>query len=503
MISLLVSIPMLFAFMLVLVDILAKSQRIKTKLVPAIYLLGSFLPWLVLWTSCKNMPVDEVVGNWTRMGGIEIALDNYNFYFILGALVLFSMVSIYSFGHFREGKAYSVILLMEAGVLGAFISRDLFNYYIYMEIASVCAFILTALSEEKGAKKAAFRYLVFSLTASYLFIFALGIIYLKTGYLNLNLIKGSANSKEINVAIGIAFSALILKAGIFPLHFWLPDAHSKASTPASALLSGVVVKVPIYGMLLLFYAFPIGEMMRKALFTVSFLSIFSGLLGALLQINAKRLLAYSTVSQLGYVLLGLSTGSIYGAIYYSFAHMLFKGGLFLGVGSLTDAQSTKDLRELSYRGNRSIMIAVLLLSLALSGVSPFITAYSKKLIMGDITGSGLFLLYAATIGTMLYAIKLNYLLSEPGRNGSAKAPSSLILALLTLLLGIYMNPSMNPADWGLLVLASGIFILLRKFKVLEEIPRFEQVREFGRELNIYMVTFFLFVLAMMLIQRLQ
>ncbi|WP_461867175.1 proton-conducting transporter transmembrane domain-containing protein [Thermococcus sp.] len=504
MIPVLIAIPMLLAFILVLVDILVKSRRIKAKVVPALYLLGSFLPWLVLLTLYKDMPVDEIVGGWSRVGGIEVALNSYNFYFILGALIMFSVVSLYSAGHFRTGKEYSVILLMEAGVLGAFISRDLFNYYIYMEIASVSAFILTALSDEKGAKKAAFRYLVFSLTASYLFIFAIGIIYLKTGYLNLELIKGLVTpSKEINVAIGIAFSALLLKAGIFPLHFWLPDAHSKASTPASALLSGVVVKVPIYGMLLLFYTLPVGGIMRKALLTVAFLSIFGGLIGALLQMNAKRLLAYSTVSQLGYLLFGLSTGNVYGTIYYTFAHMLFKGGLFLGIGSLADAQGTKDLRELSYRENKGVMIAVLLLSLALSGISPFITAYGKKLIMEGLTGLNIFLLYAATTGTMLYAIKLNYFLLESGKNGSVKAPVSLILALLTLLSGIYLNPSINLTEWGLLVLASSLFIFLKKAGTLEKSPHFKPIHELGREVNMHMIILFIFVLMMVLIQRFQ
>ncbi|WP_456396181.1 proton-conducting transporter transmembrane domain-containing protein [Thermococcus sp.] len=504
MIPVLVAVPLLFAFMTVLVDTVIRSRRIRAGMVPLLYISGSLLPWPVLLVSYKGTPVDEIVGGWTRAGGIEVALNGYNFYFILGALILFSAVSIYSAGHFRTGKEYSVILLMEAGVLGAFISRDLFNYYIYMEIASVCAFILTALSDEEGARKAAFRYLVFSLTASYLFIFATGIIYLKTGYLNLELIRQTARpSREIITAVGMAFSALLLKAGVFPLHFWLPDAHSRASTPASALLSGVVVKVPVYGMLLLFYALPVGPVMRNALTVVAFLSIFGGIAGALFQINAKRLLAYSTVSQLGYILLGLSTGSIYGAIYYSLAHMLFKGGLFLSVGSLADAQGTKNMRELSYRGNRGVMAALLLLSLALPGISPFITAYGKKLILSGLSWPGVPLLYAATAGTMLYIIKLNYHLAGPGKRGSVKAPVSLILGLLTLISGIYLSPSLNPADWMLLLLTSVVFMLLRKTGILEKTLHLTLAGEFGREVNMQMMLFFLFVLGMMLIQGLQ
>ncbi len=504
MIPLLVALPLLFAFLLVLVDILVRSRRYKARLTPALYLLGSLLPWSVLLASCRDMPLDEMVGGWTRAGGIEVALDGYSFYFILGTVILFSAVSLYTIGRFRAGKEYSVILLMEAGVLGAFISRDLFNYYIYMEIASVSAFVLTALSDEKGAKKAAFRYLIFSLTASYLFIFALGIIYLKTGYLNLELVRQNAvPSKEISTAVGIAFSALLLKAGIFPLHFWLPDAHSKASTPASALLSGVVVKVPVYGMILLLYALPVTAALRRALLIVAFASIFAGIVGALSQRNAKRLLAYSTVSQLGYILLGISSGSIYGAIYYSFAHMLFKGGLFLGIGSLADAQGTKNLDELSYRGSRGATATVVFLSLALTGTAPFVGAYGKKLILAHLTGIGSFLFYTAALGTMAYAVKLNYHLAAPGRRGSIRTAVPLTLAALTLAFGLYLNPVLNPIDWLLLILALGMFLTLRKTLSGLKPFSFRPAEEFGREINMHMTIFFLFVLGMMLIQRLQ
>ncbi len=126
----------------------------------------------------------------------------------MAELILSAFVALYVWSYYPrkiENKAYVLILLLHSGLLGAFISRDLFNYYIYMEIASVASFALVGISKEKGARRAAFKYTVFSLLASYIFILGIGIIYLKTGYLNLALIKENLEmSREINVALALS-----------------------------------------------------------------------------------------------------------------------------------------------------------------------------------------------------------------------------------------------------------------------------------------------------------
>ncbi|AIF68858.1 hypothetical protein PAP_02130 [Palaeococcus pacificus DY20341] len=504
MIPLIVAFPLLFAFVVSLIPAL----RLQRKLNKPAFLIGIFTPWLFFVVSAKEMPISEIVGQWSRVSGIEVALDAYNFYFILAELILFSLVSLYSLSYFEHrdiNKIYSLILLMHAGLLGAFISRDLFNYYIYLEIASVAAFALVGLSSEKGAKRAAYKYLMFSLIASYFFIFAVGIIYLKTGYLNVTLIKDIATpSKEISAALGVAFTALLLKAGIFPLHFWLPDAHSKAPTPISALLSGIVVKAPIYGMLLLALTFPLNHALKTMLFVIAFFSMFFGIVMALLQKNAKKLLAYHTVSQMGYILLGMATLNFHGAIYHAFAHALFKGGLFLSVGTIVTAQKTKDLDKLSYRGDKVLMLSILMLSLAIGGISPFIGAFSKKELLVGLSRSWAYLFQAAGIGTLISFMKLNYYMMKPGEVWSTlpRRMVSFAMAILTLAFGLYFGMSLAlKEDFVAIIGALVVFISLKKLGVfeLQLKPKFEEnMKGLGVEVNFYSALFAFFLVLFLL-----
>lgn len=497
-------LPLLTAFLIYLTRPLGLRKIAKPS-----FLAGIFSPWLIFLLLMQEFPLSEVVGRWSRISGIEVAIDSYNLYFILAELVLFSLVSLYSITYFEHKsveKIYILMLLMHAGLLGAFISRDLFNYYIYMEIASVSSFALIGLSEEEGAKKAAFKYLVLSLLASYFFVFSIGLIYLKTGYLNLRLIgENFTPSRELNAAMVIAFTSLLLKAGIFPLHFWLPDAHSKAPTPISALLSGIVVKAPIYGMLLLSLTLPAEESLLNILYIVAFLSMFFGVVMMLLQKDVKRFLAYSTVSQMGYVLLGMATSNPLGAVYYAFAHSLFKGGLFLSTGTIITAQKTKDMERLSYRGDRAMMFSILMLSLAIGGILPFIGAFSKKEILAGLSGWGVYLFYAAGVGTLLSFTKLNYYLFTPGEAGIGdplQRAVSILSVFITLGSGLYLLPKLSIKGDSLSILAAlALFYTFKKLGLFRVRVRWrfgESMGGVGREVNLYSAVFALFLLLFLL-----
>ena len=496
MIPLMVALPLLSAFLLVVLDTL----RAKSGFIRALFLIGVVSPVPVFLLNASGT---EVVGGWRRVAGIEVGLTGVNTPLITGELLLFTAVAVYSLSYFegrKAPKALALLLLMHAGLLGAFIARDLFNFYIYMEIASVSAFALVAFSGEDGSKEAAFKYLVLSLLASYTFVFSVGLIYMETGYLNVGLIAESASpSRELNAAVAMAFASLLLKAGIFPLHGWLPDAHSKAPTPVSALLSGLVVKAPAYGMMLLFSALPVWEGFRTAVIIVAASSVFFGIVMALLQRDAKRLLAYHTVSQMGYVLLGIATLNFVGAAYYAMAHSIFKGGLFLSVGSL--GTETRELGKFGYRNAPLMGLSVLMLSLAIGGVSPFIGAYGKGLIAFGLPPEWAWIIPAGTVGTLTSFTKLNYHLVK-GQSGAVRRTwevCSLFLALLTLGLGLYLGARLNPKDAVFLLSALVVFYLLKGFGVLG--ARFEKrPLEVGREVNVLTAVFVLFLLLAYLLQ---
>ena len=497
MIPLMVAFPLLFGFIIVILDTL----RAKKILIKASFLLGAVLPAGVFLVENGG----EIVGGWSRVAGIEVGIGEINAPFIAGELMLFTVVALYSLSYFdfrdkKTAKALVLFLLMHAGLLGSFLAKDFFNFYIYMEIASVSAFALVAFSEEPGSKKAAFKYLILSLLASYLFIFAIGVIYMETGYLNVGLVAENAlPSRELSTALGVAFASLLLKAGLFPLHGWLPDAHSIAPTPVSALLSGLVVKAPAYGMILLFSALPVGESLKTAAMIVAVASIFFGIIMALLQRDAKRLLAYHTVSQMGYVLLGIVTFNFIGAAYYALDHSLFKGGLFLSVGSL--GTRSRKLGEFGYKNAPLMTFSVLMLSLAIGGISPFIGSYAKGLISSGLPGVWRWAVPLGTIGTLVSFTKLNYYLSR-GETGVLRPSwklSSLVLALTTLGAGIYLGAGLKLSDAVYIFTAVLAFFVLRALGVFE-IEAYSEAKDVGRDVNVLTAVFVTFMLTVLLLQ---
>ncbi|AMQ18052.1 cation:proton antiporter [Thermococcus peptonophilus] len=492
MIAVLVALPLLFAFLTALTIPLRMEKYARY-----FFLAGALFPWLVYLLIGEG---SEVVGGWPKIGGIEVALDTYNSLLVFGELILFSAVALYSIDYFKKDvKPLVLLLLVHAGLLGAFISRDLFNFYIFMEIASVSAFSLVGFSGGKEALKAAYKYLMLSLLASYFFVFSIGIIYLKTGYLNLELISQSPLYPEVEVAVAVAFTSLLLKAGIFPLHTWLPDAHANAPSPVSALLSGAVVKAPAYGMVLLSLYLPLQENVKNALIVLAFSSMFFGVGVMLLERDIKRFLAYSTVSQMGYVLLGIATLNPMGAVYYAFAHMLFKGGLFLAAGVLVDKFKTRKLEKLSYRGDPILMVSILTLSLAIGGIWPFVGSPAKAaLLKGLPYGKELF--YVAGLGTLISFTKLNYYLMRGKRRryGFTVLPS-LIMALAALFAGISLGGSPKAMDACLLLGGVVLFLLLKASGLLGvKLPKREMT---PKEVNIGAALFSLFLLLLLYLSQ--
>ncbi|MFP4186011.1 MAG: proton-conducting transporter membrane subunit [Thermoplasmata archaeon] len=512
MITPLVALPFLFAFLLSITTYF-EIGRIYRKIT---FLMGIFTPVPIFLLNIEYLPAGTVLGGWTRISGIEVAIDDIGFFFLLATFIVFPLVAIYSLSYFEEEGEVSteskffLMLLLYGSLIGTFITGDLFNFTVYLEIASLAAIILVGSSDTKGAKLAAFRYLMLYLLSSFFFIFSVGIIYVKTGYLNFHLIEQTlVMDTEVKVAIIIAFAALIMKAGIFPLHFWLPDAHSKADTPVSALLSGLTVKAPVFGMLL-FLRYTSIEFMTAPLMIISFFSIFFGIFMAVFQTNTKKLLAYHTVSQMGIVLLAISVLDIYAAAHYVFAHALFKSGLFLGTGPLISSFRSRDLKQLTHRSSAPLIVSFLILSLAIGGVSPMIGAFGKHEISIELSGISLYLLYAASIGTLLSFSKLNFELFQSGGNIDVEIPHIIekgvvfIIALLTISFGIYYYPKFNPIDILFIVAGLGILTLLKLLHVLEwDVPWFyrRDVDGLTKQINFYTMVFVIVNIVLILSMR--
>jgi formate hydrogenlyase subunit 3/multisubunit Na+/H+ antiporter MnhD subunit len=312
-------------------------------------------------------PVYQWIGGWVAPLGIGLRLDGLTgFFLLMTALVSFSVsvyaISFFKGGYEREGRFFwFFFFFLWAGLNAFFLSEDLFNLYVASEVLSLTAVVLVALPGYRKAIKAAVNYLILSLLASMFYLFGVAMLYASYGTLSMDLLSERLTGTEEFIYTLFPLSiALAIKAALFPFHFWLPPAHSSTVAPASALLSGLVVKPPAYLILRLWLeVFPKNmslEYLSWVLGTLGALAVVFGSYYAIRQKTIKMLLAYSTVAQMGYLflmvpiyyqaqVLHVKTMVLEGFALQALSHALAKASMFLSSGN---AMYVARRDELSY-----------------------------------------------------------------------------------------------------------------------------------------------------------
>ncbi len=320
---------------------------------------------------------------------------------LIGFLSAFYSIS-YTKQYTAERKFYILFCLMIAGMNGIVISGDIFNMYVFLEIAAIASYALVAFGVEKEQLEASFKYQVLGGVASLLILMSIGFIYWQTGTLNIadistQLPTSGAFIKFVSILFIVGFG---LKAAIFPFHSWLPDAHSSAPSPISAMLSGVLIKaIGIYVIFRLFFnMFPISYEIAMTITILGTLSMLIGVLLAIGQWDVKRLLAYHSISQMGYVILGVGIGmvvlskggdktiaafSILGGLYHLINHSAFKALLFLNAGAVEYRTGTRNLKRLGGISQKMPVTSATSFgaAMAISGIPPFNGFFSKLIII--------------------------------------------------------------------------------------------------------------------------
>ncbi|MBA4322084.1 MAG: NADH/ubiquinone/plastoquinone (complex I), partial [Odoribacter sp.] len=359
----------------------------------------------------ENVSVYKV-GGWEPVNrvpiGIYMVMDGFTV-IILCIINLIGFISVfYSISYIRhytsENYFYSLFCLMVAGMNGVVLSGDLFNIFVFLEIAAIASYALVAFGVEKNELEATFKYQVLGGLASFLILFGIGFIYWKTKTLNIADVKETLSSgydKTYYLFVQILLlSGFGLKAALIPFHAWLPDAHSSAPSPISAMLSGVLIKaVGIYVILRLFFnMFVISEGIAILITSLGALSMSIGAIMMIGQWDIKRMLAYSSISQIGYVVLSVGIGmilmsrglnhevavlAIAGGLFHLVNHAAFKSLLFLNAGAIEYRTGTRDLREM--RGLARHMPVTsstsFIASMSISGIPPFNGFFSKLIII--------------------------------------------------------------------------------------------------------------------------
>jgi len=310
--------------------------------------------------------VTERIGGWGAPLGIELAADGLSVLMLALSAIVFVGGSLYGFPYFapksdkdkrQSERFWPLWMFLWGGLNALFLSSDLFNLYVTLEVVGLAAVPLVAMAGAK-ALTAAMRYLLVSLLGSLCYLFGVGIVYAHLGTLHLpTLASIASDSHAIGSALAIMSAGLLMKMAVFPLHFWLPPAHANAPAPVSAVLSAVVVKAGFYLLLRLWFnglasAPTIG--IAQVLGVMGTAAIFWGSINALVAKRFKMLIAYSTVAQLGYLMLvfpltSRDSGAMAawgGVLYFALSHAVAKASVFFSAGALLRAFGGDRLEQL-------------------------------------------------------------------------------------------------------------------------------------------------------------
>jgi multicomponent Na+:H+ antiporter subunit D len=395
---------------------------------------------------------------------IRLALDGFSLFMLVAVALVGLAASLFSIDYMEHYGAkanyYALYLVMIAGMNGLILATDLFSVYVFLEVAAVASYALVAYGLGHDELEAAFKYLMLSVVASAFLVAAIAVVFGMTGSLDFAAVAAGLQELGGGPLLGIAAAFFLLgfglKAALVPFHAWLPDAHPSAPAPISAVLSGLLIKVSgVYALARIFLnVIGLTPALSTVLMGLGAVSMVAAAFLALGQKDMKRMLAYSSISQVGLVVLGIGIGTplgIAGGLFHLFNHALAKGLLFLTSGSVQQATGTRDLEAMGGLAKRMPVTAAtnLVGSLSIAGVPPLSGFWSKLIIIVALVQAGHTTLAVVTVLASVLTLWYYLLIQRKAFFGKLndkwaavkEAPfwmtaSTVLLALLCLGIGI-------------------------------------------------------------------
>jgi len=349
------------------------------------------------------------LGGWAAPIGIEYRIDIVSAWVLIIVATIGAVVLLFARDSVelevepqRIPLLYAGFLLCLSGLLGITVTGDVFNLFVFLEISSISAYALIAAGRDRRALHAAYKYLIMGSIGATFIVIGIGMMYVMTGTLNMaDLAERIPNvsSRTISVAFAFLTVGISLKLALFPLHLWLPDAYAFAPSAVTAFLASTATKVAVYMLVRFFFtvfgpAFSLEVMtFHRVLLPLAILGVLSGSMTAIYQMNVKRLLAYSSVAQIGYMVLGISLISVTGltgGLLHLFNHALMKGALFMAMGCVMYSVGSVHIDSMRGLGRRMpwTMAAFVMGGLSLIGIPGTVGFISKwYLVLGAIEGN--------------------------------------------------------------------------------------------------------------------
>ena len=436
------------------------------------------------------------MGGWAPPLGIEIRVDATNAFVLLLISAIGSAVLAYARSNLRAEVPeknhtlfYALYLLCLTGLLGVVITGDAFNVFVFLEISSLSAYVLIAQGSyrDKRALTASYNYLIMGTAGATFFVIGIGFLYMATGTLNMadlaDRISEQRDSRTIRAAFAFIVVGMGLKAAIYPLHLWLPNAYTFAPSPVSAFLAGTATKMAIY--VLLRFMFTVFQpdfladikILEAVIIPFALIAMFAASIAAFSQSDLKRMLAHSSVAQLGYMLLGIGFFSHTGltaTIIHLFNHGITKAALFMGAGCFLFATGTAAYDKITGLGKTMpwTSAAMVISGMSLIGVPGTAGFVSKWVLVQAAFENGwwvfAFLIVLSSMIAVAYVWRMieTLYLSAPIEGITAKeAPLSMLiplwlLSLATIFFGFATDITLGAskeAATGLLAGSSGLY----------------------------------------------
>jgi multicomponent Na+:H+ antiporter subunit D len=442
---------------------------------------------LLLQRTLADGAISYELGGWSAHWGIEYRVDIVNAFVLLVVTTIASVVLLYArqsiLGELYTGRIplfYAVYMLCLGGLLGVTITGDVFNLFVFMEISALSSYTLIALSQERRALTSAYQYLIMGTIGATFLLIGVGLMYIMTGTLNMRdlaeALPAVTGSRTIETAFAFIVVGISIKLALVPLHLWLPNAYAYAPSAVTAFIASTATKVAFYVLLrFLFTIFGVGfafsNMLLGGIFLVlALLAIFAGSTAAIFQDNVKRMLAYSSIAQIGFMILGVSfatTTGVGAAILHLFNHAIMKAALFLALGCVFYRLGSVNITDIRGLGREMpwTMAAFVIGGLSLVGMPLTVGFISKWYLVLGALEQGWWPVAAAVLLASLLTLVYVWRVVDAAwlrapaaqrQTVATEAPTGMLLPLWALILAnlyfgidtsLSVGVAMQAADW--------------------------------------------------------
>ena len=433
-IPILIALPTLVPFLGAALTLLqgrnARMQRLVTVGAISVALIAS---GMMLYLTSTNGPYAVKIGGWGGKGypngplGITLVVDRLSALMLVVSTIVLLLVVVYAIGQgIRDGTTDQPVsiflpsyLILTAGVCNAFLAGDLFNLYVSFEVLLAASFVLLTLGASADRVRAGASYVMVSMVSSLIFLAGIAFAYSTTGTLNLAEMAvrlDDVPSGTRNALFAVLLVAFGIKAAVFPLSTWLPDSYPTAPAPVTAVFAGLLTKVGVYAIIRANTLLFPGGSMNNLLMVAGLLTMLVGILGAIAQSDIKRLLSFTLVSHIGYMIFGIAVGSeisLSAAIYYVAHHILVQTTLFLVVGLIERQAGSASLRRLGGLFASPLLAALFLIpALNLGGIPPFSGFIGKVALLEGGVKDGSVLAWLLVAGSVVTSLLTLYVVAR-------------------------------------------------------------------------------------------